>query len=298
MRKTLMTSLVITFLALNVTAQDTVSCESQGRYRECELEGFGNIVLQRQLSNAVCVEGQSWGVRNGRVWVDRGCRAVFARVPVAYPGSSTLLVCESQDNRRKNCPVDPQATVTLGRQLSDARCIENRTWGYGGGSIWVDEGCRAEFMVRSAPVRGRLDQLVLCESQDGRRRRCAANTRGGVELRRRISRSDCEFGRDWGYDNNGVWVTNGCRAEFAVASWDRRRIERPRGSAADPVGRIVLCESQDGRRNYCRANTQSGVQLYRQLSDSDCVRNRTWGYDRGGIWVTEGCRAEFEVNER
>jgi Protein of unknown function (DUF3011) len=49
------------------------------------------------------------------------------------------------------------------------------------------------------------------------------------------------------------------------------------------------------RRNSCRVNTSGGVRLVRQRGDADCIYNRTWGYDRGGIWVDRGCRADFEV---
>ena len=58
---------------------------------------------------------------------------------------------------------------------------------------------------------------------------------------------------------------------------------------------MVTCASDDMRRNVCRVNTNGGVGLLRQRSDADCVFQRTWGYDRGGIGVDRGCRADFEV---
>jgi hypothetical protein len=33
--------------------------------------------------------------------------------------------------------------------------------------------------------------------------------------------------------------------------------------------------------------------LSRQLSDSACIQGKTWGWDRKGVWVSDGCRAEF-----
>jgi hypothetical protein len=57
----------------------------------------------------------------------------------------------------------------------------------------------------------------------------------------------------------------------------------------------VRCES-DGGYQYCRADTRNGVRLYRQLSRSSCQYNNTWGYDRRGVWVDNGCRAEFAPN--
>ena len=55
---------------------------------------------------------------------------------------------------------------------------------------------------------------------------------------------------------------------------------------------IVRCES-DGDYQHCRADTRNGARLYRQLSRARCQYNDTWGYDRRGIWVEQGCRAEF-----
>lgn len=61
-------------------------------------------------------------------------------------------------------------------------------------------------------------QTVVCEASGDDRRYCAADTRGGVTLVRQISGTSCRQGSNWGYDSRGIWVSNGCRAEFAVAS--------------------------------------------------------------------------------
>ncbi|KAA2286141.1 DUF3011 domain-containing protein [Arenimonas fontis] len=63
-----------------------------------------------------------------------------------------------------------------------------------------------------------------------------------------------------------------------------------------PSGRyIVDCASIDHRDRYCPADTRGGVRLLKRDSKAACVPGHTWGYDRGGIWVTGGCRARFEV---
>jgi hypothetical protein len=72
---------------------------------------------------------------------------------------------------------------------------------------------------------------------------------------------------------------------------DRRQDERWDGR----YRRIVVCESRDRRTNYCNADVRGGVRLVRQLSDRRCVRGSNWGTTERGIWVTDGCRAEFEV---
>jgi hypothetical protein len=58
---------------------------------------------------------------------------------------------------------------------------------------------------------------------------------------------------------------------------------------------VVYCASDNMGRNSCDADTRNGVRIIRQRSDSDCIYGRTWGYDRSGIWVDRGCRADFEI---
>ena len=61
------------------------------------------------------------------------------------------------------------------------------------------------------------------------------------------------------------------------------------------TARTFRCESQDGRMRRCSADTRYGVRINRQLSDSPCAEGSTWGWDRNGIWVDRGCRADFLV---
>jgi Protein of unknown function (DUF3011) len=61
--------------------------------------------------------------------------------------------------------------------------------------------------------------------------------------------------------------------------------------------RTVVCESDDQRYRWCPADTRGGVTLDEQMSDSPCVYNHSWGYDRKGIWADKGCRARFRVGD-
>lgn len=65
------------------------------------------------------------------------------------------------------------------------------------------------------------------------------------------------------------------------------------GRRSEPV--TVTCSSDDMRRHYCDADTRGSVRMVRQRSDAACRQDSTWGYDRRGIWVDRGCRADFEV---
>src|SRR4029077_8239908 len=57
----------------------------------------------------------------------------------------------------------------------------------------------------------------------------------------------------------------------------------------------VTCSSKEGERQSCPADTSSGVALQRSLGPGECLLGKTWGYDDMGVWVANGCSAEFEV---
>src|SRR5262245_52626432 len=66
--------------------------------------------------------------------------------------------------------------------------------------------------------------------------------------------------------------------------------------AAAPAGRKedrVSCQSQAGERRHCAADTSSGVALLKSTGTAPCLLGKTWGYDDTGIWVSDGCSAEF-----
>jgi len=136
----------------------------------------------------------------------------------------------------------------------------------------------------AGPWGGDHGQRFRCESIDGRSRYCDVDTRGGVVLVRQLSRGPCIEGHTWGFDRRGVWVADGCRAEF----------ETGRGWGGGHGGlRIMRCESQRGRTQHCVIGGARQVRLERQLSRGACIEGHTWGWDRRGLWVTGGCRGEF-----
>src|SRR6187397_745993 len=58
--------------------------------------------------------------------------------------------------------------------------------------------------------------LVTCESDVAARKTCAADTSHGVVLLRATGKSACILGKNWGYDDKGIWVQDGCSGEFVV----------------------------------------------------------------------------------
>lgn len=217
------------------SADETIRCESKdGHRRRCSFEGEGRVVLERQLSASACSEGQTWGWRNGEIWVDNGCRGDF-RIERRHEHDDRYgrdrdhdrydrrddrrtLVCES-DGRLRRCDADLRWGVELTQQLSKRDCIRNETWGWDEDGIWVDRGCRAEFAIRGPrrrDDRSFRSETIRCESKDDRKHFCPADTSFGVELRKQLSVSDCKFRETWGYGERGIWVRNGCRADFTV----------------------------------------------------------------------------------
>ncbi len=209
-----------------------------------------------------------------------------AAVPAAAQSSIT---CESSGNQFKECRIQTGGRVRLTQNISNTRCVYGRTWGFDWNAIWVDRGCRGRFMVNgsgSGWETGNFGQRVTCESQGGSYKICTVATNNHVRLVRQISQAACIPGRTWGYQANQIWVGNGCRAEFEVG--------RGSGGWQGDV-RVVTCESQDGQYSRCFARTEGKVTIRRQISSSACVLNRSWGYDANGVWVNNGCRAEFAV---
>jgi hypothetical protein len=56
------------------------------------------------------------------------------------------LTCASYDGRYRYCRADTQNRVQLVRQISNSRCSQSYSWGFDYRGIWVDRGCRAEFV--------------------------------------------------------------------------------------------------------------------------------------------------------
>ncbi|AIE86378.1 DUF3011 domain-containing protein [Fimbriimonas ginsengisoli] len=171
------------------------------------------------------------------------------------------MTVESRDGRRAYRRIDDRRyengnfRVRLIRRLSDAACIEGRSWGYDRNGIWVDRGCRAEFEITTSnwgDDRGNGDpwnnsgwhngrwnggqyderwrnrrnngdtRQITIQGRGERRAYTRIDTRGGVRLVRRLSDAPCEEGRSWGYDQNGIWVSRGCRAIFEINSYRGR----------------------------------------------------------------------------
>lgn len=217
-----------------------------------------------------------------------------------YRDDVEVIRCESRDYRQIWCDADTSNGARIVNQLSDTACVEGRTWGWDRRGVWVSGGCRGEFEAGGGRGQGwghaAVGGLARCESRDFNQIYCALDVRGGVRLANQLSSAPCVEGRTWGVDRRGLWVRDGCRGEFEIG--------RGGGGfgAGLPLderghrGQIVVCESRDNRYRHCPAAVRRGAEIVRQLSSSDCSFNRSWGYDRNGVWVDRGCRGEFAVD--
>jgi hypothetical protein len=68
-------------------------------------------------------------------------------------------------------------------------------------------------------------------------------------------------------------------------------------AAQDPAAGTVSCASRAGERTTCAANTAAGIALVSSTGSGECLLGKTWGYDPTGVWVSDGCSAEFALGQ-
>ena len=95
----------------------------------------------------------------------------------------------------------------------------------------------AFFAVQSLgvlPAQSADLNTVTCASKEGGRQHCPADTSAGVVLVRDTGTAACLLGRSWGYDDEGIWVTDGCGGEFAVGARAPAAVPAPAAEPAPP----------------------------------------------------------------
>jgi hypothetical protein len=103
-----------------------------------------------------------------------GIAAVFVAVPAFLTApvhaqgrddrNDRTFACESVDGHRAFCNADmSRGAVQMTKQLGDVRCVEGYTWGHDEKGVWVDRGCRAEFLLPPEPRRA-VERLTRIEA--------------------------------------------------------------------------------------------------------------------------------------
>lgn len=224
---------------------------------------------------------------------------------LAQSGGEAVLRCESRGGEENFCAARIDGGARLVRSFGATMCREGSTWRHDARGIYVRNGCRGEFAYRTAGSgwgggggNGWNDGTieVRCASNDGREQFCQADNRG-VTLRKQESRAPCVEGETWRADRRGVYVRQGCRGVF----------EARLGGGGNPGGGggwgggggppfQIKCQSIGGRWGACPVDIGGRVRLVKRESHAECVRGWTWGVvGREAIWVSNGCRAIFEV---
>ncbi len=274
-------------------AGDRLVCESfRGQRKHCRADTNGGVRILRQIGNNNC-QG-NWGYDYYGIWVTNGCRAEFQidRYQNHYGQSTDVVRCESYSYRRQTCASNLQgADVQLIHQLSNRSCRGN--WGFNQNEIWVSNGCKADFRINrnnyNDPYNNGLrDGLVECRATGSRLVHCQVPALQSVELVQEMGHSNRYSCRgNWGYSNHGIWVREGCHAQFRVVEYQEQNYSNNSGHQ----GREVICESRYGQVRTCQANTSGRVEFVQNLSNVNC--DNRWGYDNNGIWVKDGCKARF-----
>ena len=128
--------------------------------------------------------------------------------------------------------------------------------------------------------------VTRCEAEDDALVHCAMDTSRDVQLLRQLSEHECIRETSWGVEAQGIWVSRGCRAEFAAT---------PPETGQRRSRRVLRCESS-GRVVSCPVRLRGApVRLLSQQSVLPCREGRTWGYGRNEIWVSRGCQGQFEI---
>lgn len=199
--------------------------------------------------------------------------------PPSVPALSSVA-CSSDNFRYRECRTGFPGVAALTQNVSKTRCVEGQNWGSRPGVVWVDKGCQGRFIAAAAADR------VICESRYGRYSECRTGFPGRVRLARQLSSTHCVENENWGQRTGIVWVRNSCGAEFV----------RVPGATAPGAGPnyTVTCESDRGHDRTCAWDSRHGHPVVvQQLSAVSCVEGRTWRYEAGRVWVTQGCGARF-----
>jgi hypothetical protein len=155
----------------------------------------------------------------------------------------------------------------------------------------------------SAPRAQGYGDAVDCESRNYGYARCAVPWRD-ARLIRQLSDTRCIRGRNWGIDRRGLWVDRGCGGRFVAAGGGRHggpgRDEGWRPGPGWDSRFVVRCGSDNYDYRFCAVDLGRGgrARIERQISNSACIEGRTWGWNRAGIWVNQGCEADFRIDRR
>lgn len=136
-------------------------------------------------------------------------------------------------------------------------------------------------------------KTVTCHSNSKEYQRCNVHLWEDVELIRQSSKTPCVRGENWGRDGEWMWVSGGCRGEFAEVRRGYGQRYPDRGQAFVREDYAVSCASNSKQFKRCNVGPWDDAVLMQQDSGTPCIRGDNWDLDGVTIWVSEGCRGSF-----
>ena len=104
-------------------------------------------------------------------------------------------------------------------------------------------GWTAVLDAQQSFVQASVSSVVSCVSTGKERQQCPADTRAGIVMLRPTGEAVCLLGRNWGYDDQGVWVSEGCGGDFATGSNSRVTVHVA-ASASSSAAAVVPSEDE------------------------------------------------------
>lgn len=95
--------------------------------------------------------------------------------------------------------------------------------------------------------------------------------------------------------NRSNWTFSRIKQDIATSLSGGGSGWRPPVNPPGTGWQTVRCESTNNRQRSCPVGWNGPSRLTRQLSGSACIEGRTWRSERGAVWVSGGCRAEFQA---
>lgn len=133
-------------------------CEShEGRQSACRDRSAGVVTVHvhRQLGRARCAFNENWGTIDGGVWVDHGCRAVFAdrtrggsRTPHGGTPYDRELPADSRRGEWTHRDVPRVHVARVERIAGNEACSAYEARGVDDTGIWVRNDGQGAFRVR------------------------------------------------------------------------------------------------------------------------------------------------------
>ncbi|RYZ77233.1 MAG: DUF3011 domain-containing protein [Proteobacteria bacterium] len=153
--------------------------------------------------------------------------------------------------------------------------------------------CIAMFSQRSLAA-----DNVICESKNYAAKACLHEGGPGarIDVLQQLSdnKGPCIEGQTFTYDGSSIYVNSGCRAIF--------RVSAGRGDQGRPRQKVVKsCASISYRPATCPVYEGRIVDVRVLREDSRgqlCRYGNGFNFDSQNIYVTNGCRAQFNVEIR